>query len=194
MLSIRTPTMDDAEMLLAWRNSDRVRSVSHDDDIVLLDTHLQWLERRLETGAHSIVVVEYRGEPAGVVRCDAVDRQAGTWSWSCNAADSVTAPGVGATLPVIGLGLGFGRLQATRMVAEVLASNKNMNGIHRRLGIPLIQVRNGGAERSGGTVVDVNEFCVVPDDWAAIRARISRLLPSALASSLNDALNNLVGQ
>lgn len=183
--------MDDAEMLLAWRNSDRVRSVSHDDDVVPLDTHLQWLERRLATGADSIVVVEYRGEPAGVARCDAVDGQPGMWSWSCNASDTVTAPGVGATLPVIGLGLGFGRLQATQMVAEVLASNKNMNGIHRRLGIPLAQVRSGGAERSGGTVVDVNEFCVAPDDWAAIRARISRLLPSALGESLGGLLEEL---
>jgi RimJ/RimL family protein N-acetyltransferase len=65
--------MDDAAVLLAWRNDLRTRAMSVQSSTVLWKDHLRWLEQRLSKGGPGIMIAEIDGEPVGTVRLDEPD-------------------------------------------------------------------------------------------------------------------------
>ena len=75
MISLRPATLDDALILFAWRNDPETRRQSRNQDEILWETHLRWLERATrpkpdELGTH--LWIGYHGEwPIGTGRIDA---------------------------------------------------------------------------------------------------------------------------
>jgi RimJ/RimL family protein N-acetyltransferase len=66
----RPARADDAELLLAWRNSPEVRAASHNQDVVARGEHEAWLAAVLADGYRSLFIVEEAAEPVGTVRFD----------------------------------------------------------------------------------------------------------------------------
>ncbi len=159
--------------------------MSIDDRPIDESTHSAWFDRLVPD---TMLIVEADDRPIGVVRLGDIDRAARSCSWSCHLGETDVAPGVGACLPVIGLGFGFEGWGADTMEAEVLGGNRNMLGIHRRLGIPRRGVRATDARRADGSTEQVVEFDVQRSDWTTIRATARSLLPGALRSELEHVL------
>ena len=192
MLTIRGPRPDDRDRLLAWRNAPRVREVSIDDHEIDADAHARWFAGVLARDDGGFLVVEERGRPVGVVRADREPGSADVCSWSCHLGVDALTPGVGAGLPVLGLGVGFVRLGARRLVAEVLSNNRNMRAVHRRLGIEQEGVRREQVVRASGATLDVHEYGVLRAEWPSIRDRGLAMLPSAVRGDLGRVLDELL--
>ncbi|WP_432456760.1 GNAT family N-acetyltransferase [Cellulomonas iranensis] len=73
VLTARTATPDDADLLLGWRNDAGTRAASRDRGLVTRDAHVAWLSRVLAAPDRLLLVVERTGRPAGTVRFDRVD-------------------------------------------------------------------------------------------------------------------------
>ena len=71
--SMRPIERADLEQVLAWRNSERIRSVMINDHIITMPEHLAWFERikKLETPLHFIF--QYKGRPIGYLCFTDVD-------------------------------------------------------------------------------------------------------------------------
>ena len=78
---LRPATLQDADLLLAWRKDPLTRSASHTAAAVLKGDHLAWLEKKLATHDCQLFIAEENNIPVGTVRADWV---AGVWvlSWS----------------------------------------------------------------------------------------------------------------
>lgn len=190
-LTVRHPVDDDRWRLLDWRNDERVRSVSLNDEIIDRETHSAWFDRMSTSRSDEFLVVAWDGEPAGLVQLESLDPVARTSSWGCHLGRIDVPPGVGASLPVLGLGLGFERHRLRRMHAQVLASNKNMRSIHRRLAIPIERQRREHSRRHDGTLDDLYEYGVLMSEWPAIREAAARLLPSQVRAGVEACLSVL---
>jgi len=70
MVSLRPATIDDAELLLSWRNDPETRARSHVGDVIPLSEHVAWLRKTLENPTRELFVAESDGEPVGTVRAD----------------------------------------------------------------------------------------------------------------------------
>lgn len=187
-LSVRSIDPSDRERLLAWRNDPRVRAVSANDAPIEADEHDRWFELTLSERSDWLVLATWGDESVGVVQLTDVDVDDRTASWGCHLGVTEVPPGVGASLPLIGLALGFGRFGARRMVAEVLGHNRNMLSMHRRLAIPREGVRREAVRRSEGEFVDVVEFGVLHDEWPGILDASERLLPTQVRSGLAEVV------
>ncbi|MEO1055823.1 MAG: hypothetical protein AAFY28_02805 [Actinomycetota bacterium] len=190
-LSIRRVRADDQRRLLDWRNADRVRRVSIDDRVIDEHTHAAWFARVLEASPPTALVVESADRPVGLVRLGNIVSEPRSCTWSCHLGEADVAPGVGACLPVIGIGFGIESWGAELMHAEVLGSNRNMLGIHRRLGIRGTGVLHGEVVRADFSEADLVQFEVRRDEWTGIRDAAGALLPSALRTDLATVLDSL---
>jgi UDP-4-amino-4,6-dideoxy-N-acetyl-beta-L-altrosamine N-acetyltransferase len=190
-LGLRPVEESDRWTLLEWRNSDRVRVVSIDGAVISRETHSVWFDRLLAERADEVLIVAWDRAPVGVVSLERVDRQQAVCSWGCHLGVTDVPPGVGAVLPVIGLGFGFDCHGMRRMTAQVLGDNRNMRGIHRRLGVPIEGTLREHARRDDGTVSDVVLYGVLRSEWATIRATAADLLPAALRRDLKTVLDGL---
>jgi UDP-4-amino-4,6-dideoxy-N-acetyl-beta-L-altrosamine N-acetyltransferase len=183
-LTVRALSEEDRWRLHVWRNSERIRSVSLDDEPIPESQHIRWFDRSLLERAGQFRIVEWQRRPVGLVQIEALDRGQETASWGCYLGDTNVPPGVGASLPLLGLGYGFAVLALRRMTAQVLGINANMLAIHRRLSIPVEGVLRRHVRRSTGEEVDAYLYGVHRDDWPRLRDRGLRLLPSHVRTAV----------
>lgn len=66
----RRATMDDAALLLAWRNDPLTRAMSHDSGEVSRDGHLQWLSRSIAMPWRTLYIASKNDVPVGTFRID----------------------------------------------------------------------------------------------------------------------------
>lgn len=69
-LSLRPAKLEDALLLLAWRNDPLTRAMSQTHDPIDLETHTAWLDRRLSRAEPGLYVVERGGIAIGTIRID----------------------------------------------------------------------------------------------------------------------------
>jgi RimJ/RimL family protein N-acetyltransferase len=91
-LTFRSVTMDDAELLLQWRNDPETRRASRQTAPVTRHEHLEWLAKSLGSPPRTLRIVEKGGVPVGVVRADLVN---GAHELSWTVAPAARGSGVG---------------------------------------------------------------------------------------------------
>ncbi len=69
MITMRPASMDDADLLLEWRNDPVTRANSKTTNAVQRDAHISWLTARLQRDQPNLYVAE-DDEPVGTIRID----------------------------------------------------------------------------------------------------------------------------
>ncbi len=72
-MKLRKAVMDDAELILKWRNDEKTRENSFSSDVIALDDHIKWLSRKLEDPKCHMYMLEDDGEAVGNIRLDILD-------------------------------------------------------------------------------------------------------------------------
>lgn len=67
-LQLRPATLQDAELLLCWRNDEQTRAMSLDGNLVVWKTHLEWLQTCLSDPNHAIWIAHKNRASIGTVR------------------------------------------------------------------------------------------------------------------------------
>ena len=117
----------DGHLLLAWRNDEAVRAVSHTTHEVAPAEHASWLARVLADPDRTLLVVEREGEPVGTVR---LDREGDEATISVTVAPEQRARGVG--------------VQAIRQTTELeLAARPQLAGV-----VALVKAENAASQRA----------------------------------------------
>jgi RimJ/RimL family protein N-acetyltransferase len=91
-LRLRRATIDDADLLLRWRNDPLTREASRNSAEVSAEEHIAWLTDSLDRADRKLLVAEENGAPVGVVRADFSDR---VWELSWTVAPEARGRGVG---------------------------------------------------------------------------------------------------
>ncbi|MCA9795568.1 MAG: GNAT family N-acetyltransferase [Candidatus Eremiobacteraeota bacterium] len=91
-VTLRPAGLEDARLLLEWRNDPVTRSASHNGAPVGRAEHEAWLARSLADPGRRLYVAETAGEPVGTVRADRLERG---WELSWTVAPTARGRGVG---------------------------------------------------------------------------------------------------
>ena len=70
LISIRHATIQDAERIYEWRNSDATRKASTNSNKIPFPVHMKWLKESLNNPLRDILIFEKNREPFGVLRFD----------------------------------------------------------------------------------------------------------------------------
>ena len=90
-ISLRPATIQDADLLLKWRNDPETRKASHNTTVVQRDEHISWLSRTLSNPNRKLYVAEENGDAVGTVRADLSE---GVWELSWTVSSSARGRGV----------------------------------------------------------------------------------------------------
>ncbi|MBA2573472.1 MAG: GNAT family N-acetyltransferase [Nocardioidaceae bacterium] len=128
--SLRAATLDDAELLLAWRNDDATRRSSRSQEPLEYDAHLAWLSDAIRDPRRLLRVVVADGSPVASVRFDLLPDRDDSAEVSIVVAPAARGQGYG------GVALAAGHLlvgETWPAVREVLAVVHQGNEPSRRL-------------------------------------------------------------
>ena len=80
-MKLRQVTIQDADVLLEWRNDDETRKASHNTEKVSRASHVEWLSKSLKNNNRKLFIAEENNIAVGTVRTDLDE---GVWeiSWT----------------------------------------------------------------------------------------------------------------
>jgi len=126
----RTATLDDAEVLLAWRNNPRSREFSQHSELISPAEHLEWLSKRLERVNYEPYFIFLEGsKQIGMSRLDLVPGLADRYEISILVDPSQQGRGTGARI----LKMTCDSLSALLPIRTILAKVHVNNFISTRL-------------------------------------------------------------
>ena len=138
LYTFRGARSEDAELLWQWRNDPEVRSVSFNQDVIPLESHRNWLAKRLAGTDSTIWIVEDQSQtPVGQIRFD--HQEANTGVISIILDQAVRGRGLGTHLIKAGCQAFFDSTQAREVIAQIKPGNVASERAFRGAGFVSIQ-------------------------------------------------------
>ncbi len=147
---IRPLEESDLDQVLLWRNSDAIRDVMFSDHLITPEEHRAWYRRLATSPTDLCLIFEYCKTPLGTVSFNKMDDTRSSCFWGFYLARTATS-GVGKAMALLGLEVGFSRLQVERIFADTFAFNSRALRFQENLGFQktnneLHQIKQGKTE------------------------------------------------
>ena len=154
----------DLELILSWRNSERVRACMYTDHVITLEEHWKWFKRVSQAEFSTVLVFEYQGVPAGLKNFSQIDRNNNRCYWGFYMGEAHVPRGCGTVMGFLALEYILEQQNFRKLCAEVFAFNFESVKYHTRLGF----VQEGFFVNhviKNGEYLDIKSFAIFRDDW-----------------------------
>ncbi|GEK33621.1 UDP-4-amino-4,6-dideoxy-N-acetyl-beta-L-altrosamine N-acetyltransferase [Kurthia sibirica] len=128
---INTSTKD---LVLEWRNSERIRTMMLNQKLIEKEQHEQWFNSLFLNKNILVYIFKYNNEPMGVVTFTKLNYSGDVWEWGFYIGESEAPKGMGTLLGYTAIELLFYELKKDKVVAEVLHYNLISLSFHEKLG------------------------------------------------------------
>ena len=128
-VTFRPVTLDDAEMLLSWRNDALTSQNSINTEPVGLADHLDWLKKSLKSSERRLFIALFDGKPVGAVR---IDHSSEGTELSWTVAPEARGKGMGSRMVI-----GATHLVSDNLIAKIKKTNEASIQIAKKAGFKL---------------------------------------------------------
>jgi RimJ/RimL family protein N-acetyltransferase len=181
MIRLEKFTPENADMILSWRNSKRVRENSLDDKEISLKDHLKFIET-LEQKQRYFFILYFNGNPQGVFN---VNKNKETGLWGCYLAETkVVRPSIFPLMIALSGRLAFEELHLDSLDSEVLEHNQAPQKVNSFLGVTQAGTRI--ESRQNGEQLSILCYRLHRSDWNNVYEKVFQLLPSEMKQNLKS--------
>jgi len=154
----------DLPIVLAWRNSERIRANMYNDHVITHEEHHAWFRRIDRDDSSRYQVFEHRNRPVGLSYITDIDRINGTCRWGFYLGETDLPSGGGTVMGYLAMNHAFKEEQLRRVSGEVLSFNQPSQRFFRRLGF----TEEGRLRRHllrNNEPVDIILFAMLKEEW-----------------------------
>ena len=169
--TIRPLEEKDLEMVLAWRNSERVHSKMLTDHKITWQEHFGWFQRTKENPVKRNLIFEYQGRPVGYIGYTEYDEEKMSCSPGAYLGETDVPIDAGLVLFYMALEYAFAALHMKRLETSVFKDNKKAMRIDKFLGYREIPGSEEIYVKNGKEEVAIR-MEMLPEDWAEHKKQI----------------------
>ncbi|MBE9250762.1 UDP-4-amino-4,6-dideoxy-N-acetyl-beta-L-altrosamine N-acetyltransferase [Dolichospermum sp. LEGE 00240] len=122
----------DLEMVLSWRNSERVRANMYTDHIISLEEHQTWFKKIKDAPTVDYLICEFQNHPIGLVYFTNIDKNNNKCYWGFYLGETATPLGGGGALGFISMEYIFELVDFRKVCSEVLSFNNKSLKLHKK--------------------------------------------------------------
>lgn len=174
-------SIENAEQVLSWRNSERVRTNMIDDTIIDLKQHSAFLRKLEGDSSRKYFVVELRGESVAAIYFSDLDSAEITWG--CYVGVEKVIPGLFVALVAVAVKFAFSYPNTLALKSEVALHNQSPIKMNRFLGIQSC-ARCLRATKSGQKI-EFLTYKLTLDSFDSVLQKARSILPSSLKKLCN---------
>lgn len=160
----------DLDLVLAWRNSARIRQAMFSEAVIIQEAHYKWFDGLAQDNSVHLIF-EFQGRPVGVSNFKAIDAVNSRCLWGFYLGEPDLPRGVGLILGVHSLDYAFAGLSVEKLCSEVLADNPTSLNYHLRLGFTQEGLFKKHIKKESG-FIDVIALAQFKTDWEQFRSSI----------------------
>lgn len=168
---LRPLNEDDLDIVLEWRNSDRIRNNMYNDRIILAEEHKNWFHRIVQKDNESYLLFRINNVPTGLVYFNDIDLKHKHCLWGFYIGDPQAPKGSGTILGLLGLDFVFSTFDMIKVYGDVLSYNSPSLKFHEKLGF----TNEGRFIRhieKKGEFFDVIRYALFKHEWDVYRKEI----------------------
>lgn len=170
--------------VLAWRNSERIRSNMLDDSVIENGDHSNFLKLLAEDESRAYFVIELKNTPVATIYFTGLGSTEVTWG--CYIGSEKTIPGLFLALVMIAIKYSFGLHTTNTLRSEVAAHNSNPIKLNRFLGIP--ETARFCRTTSSGEEVEFIEYRLAPETLENVVGKAQKAMPSSIKQLCNTLI------
>ena len=170
---LRPVVEEDLELVLSWRNSDRIRRNMYGDHIICMDEHRIWFKHLEQNPAAEYLFFEFQRKPIGMVYFTDIDSKNNKCFWGFYLGEENLPRGTGTVMGVLGIEYAFETLNIRKLCGEAFQFNTASLKFFRRLGFS----EEGHFARhvlKDGKYEDVISFALFRECWQDIRVKLEQ--------------------
>jgi len=165
---LRNIAAADLELVLAWRNSERIRANMYTDHLIAPEEHRAWFERLTREQAARCLIFEEKGRALGVVNVNHWDQRNGTCHWGFYLGESDAPAGSGTRMACLALDHIFQELSVRKVTGEALGFNQASISYHQKLGFSQ-EAHFKRQVFKNGEYQDVLSFALFAEEWQRVK-------------------------
>lgn len=131
---LRDLDKNDLDIVLQWRNSDRVRQNMYTDQIISLDKHLDWFANIKANQSCVYLICEFQNNPIGLISFTEIDLINKKSYWAFYLGDIAAPKGSGAVMEFLALEYAFNLINIRKLCCEVFVFNNSVVKLHNKFG------------------------------------------------------------
>lgn len=124
----------DFELVLQWRNSDRIRKNMFSDHQFSRDEHKIWFEKIKKEEIPTFMIFCYQNRPVGAVTISNLDKQNNKCNWGFYLGEPGLPKGCGFSMGYLWLEYLFETFKFRKVSGEVFANNSVSLKFHKKFG------------------------------------------------------------
>lgn len=191
MLNFMLKKLEDKELeiVLEWRNSDRVRNFMYNNQIISLEEHKKWFRKISQSDSDQYYTFVFNDKPVGLVYFNDIDKKNKHCFWGFYIGDTNVPKGSGTAMGYLGLNIAFENLDMNKIYGEVLSINERSIIFHEKLGF----IREGHFRKHilrENNYLDVYRYGLLKDEWVRKKIEILKFL-NGKGFDLNENCNSL---
>ena len=160
----------DLDLVLNWRNSDRVRTKMFEQSLITYENHLNWFKSLQGSKTAFCWILEYNGVIVGVYNVKRVDEAEEKWIWGCYLSDQRVVPKAGTIMGFMALKQFFDMMNFNLVIGEAVESNVHSLEFNARLGFAT--ARNFTQTTSKGETVPAVYLTMYRNEWRKHKKRL----------------------
>lgn len=132
--SLRLIALADQQMILDWRNLDRIRINMYNDHLISKEEHNNWFKNALIDKDARYFIFGYKGNPVGFVSFTKIDWKHNRCYWAFYLGEQNIPKGTGAAMEFFALSYIFNQVNIRKLCCEVFVFNSSVIKLHHRFG------------------------------------------------------------
>ncbi|MEZ0328320.1 MAG: UDP-4-amino-4,6-dideoxy-N-acetyl-beta-L-altrosamine N-acetyltransferase [Dissulfuribacterales bacterium] len=169
------PDSEDCDLLLKWRNSDRVRMNMLNDQLISRDEHLSWLNYILQSSKNKVWIFEYKCVPMGQFNIKEINNKNRTARLGFYIGEENAPTGLGSAMLYLGFERIFERENIRKLCSDILSTNKISLHINKKFGFQEEGCLKQQIFRNG-EYIDLVLMALFQSDWLANKDRLRDLI------------------
>ena len=161
---------EDVDLVLEWRNSDRVRTKMFEHHLIAKEDHVRWFKSLEGNLRQKCWMFLYQRKPIGVITVKLVDEQSDTWIWGCYLGPMKAVPQAGTIMGFVALEHYFETMKLKKVIGEAVAANERSLEFNARLGFAT--EKKFLRTNSMGQPIEAVLLTFLRQDWPAHKERL----------------------
>ncbi|WP_085992719.1 UDP-4-amino-4,6-dideoxy-N-acetyl-beta-L-altrosamine N-acetyltransferase [Oceanobacillus senegalensis] len=128
---------DELQVILNWRNSERIKSWMYTDHQISWKEHVEWFHNVQEDPSKRVLVLHGKGRPLGVVNFTDIQKRNARCYWGFYIGDEKAPKGSGTIMGILALDKIFHEMQINKVCSEVIATNQASYRFHQKFGFEM---------------------------------------------------------
>jgi UDP-4-amino-4,6-dideoxy-N-acetyl-beta-L-altrosamine N-acetyltransferase len=162
----------DLDMVLQWRNREKIRRAMYNDHMIERAEHYAWFERVTREQKTHHFIFEYESTPVGVINVVDINQVANRCAWGFYVGAEKVQRGTGSAMGFVALEHLFENMGFHKVIGEVLSDNEASLRYHRRLGFGE-EGRLVEHVCKGDRYLDVVTFAIFDRVWYSIKTQLA---------------------